>query len=137
MSLILATRLANARPLIVPRGSSSVSRMVAVLDDRVSRFVGENSYRTHPLVKKFSSHPDRVCIHCEAAAVIKVINYFTGKLGVSRSSVVSGRVRLDLSGFKLSVARVLASGNAALAAPCVDCRRILNHFNIHNVEWTQ
>lgn len=125
-----AILLARARPLIRPRGSSSISRMVAILSDGVSEFVGENSYQTHPLAKRFSRNPERVHLHAELDAVIKAARYFTGRLGVKRDTYV------DLGEFKLSVARVLADGTPALAKPCPDCDRALKYFNVTEVEYT-
>lgn len=132
MSLQLALRLARNRPLIKPRGSSSISRMVAVVSDGVSTFIGENSYRSHPMVARFSKNPDRICLHAESAAVIKALRYFTSRLGIRRDDIYS----IDLSGFSIYVARVLADGSPANARPCEDCQRMLKSFNINRIEHT-
>lgn len=132
MTLSLAIKLARSRPHIQSRGKSSISRMVAVLTDGTSTFIGENSYKSHPLVRYFSRHPDKICRHCEMDAVIKAIQYFTGKAGVSRKSFFD----VSLEGFSLSVARVLSDGTPALAKPCTECDDMIRFFGIDTVEYT-
>lgn len=133
MSLDLALSLARSRPLIVPRGSSSISRMVAVMTDASLTFVGNNSYKSHPMVVLLTKNPDRNCLHCEMDAVRKACNYFTSKLGVRRTDLS----KVDLSDFTMSIARVLYDGTPALAKPCEICQGMLDNFSINKVEWTE
>ena len=133
MSLTLAVRLANARPLITPRGSSSISRVTTVLSDGVSQFIGNNSYRSHPFVKYFSESDSKICLHSELDALNKAVRYFSRRSGVSYKKSIS---HLFLSGFTASVARVLSNGEPALAKPCSVCQKALDHFKVSNIEWT-
>ena len=132
MNLNRAIELARRRPLIKPRGSSSISRMVAILTDGTSEFIGENSYKSHPLVRYFTKRSEKICRHAEADAVIKAVQYFTGKTGVSRKSFSD----VSLEGFTLSIARVLADGSTGLAKPCQDCDDMIRFFGIDTVEYT-
>ena len=132
MNLHRAIELARRRPLITPRGSSSISRMVAILTDGTSEFIGENSYKSHPLVRYFTKKNERVCRHAESDAIIKAVQYFTGKTGVSRKSFAD----VSLEGFTLSIARVLADGSTGLAKPCQDCDDMIRFFGIDTVEYT-
>jgi hypothetical protein len=104
-----------------------------VLTDGVSLFIGRNSYRSHPVAKRFSGTDAKICLHGEIDALVKATNYFTKRSGIHRSKAFS----VDLSGFSISVARVLADGSPALAKPCQSCQRALDHFNIKHVEWTE
>lgn len=124
---------ARRRQRIVPRGSSSISRVSAVLSDGVASFLGRNSYKSHPVAKKFSETDAKICIHAEVSALIKASSYFTSRAGLHRSKALS----VDLSSFSISVARVLADGSPALARPCQNCQRALDHFNITKIEWTE
>lgn len=124
-------RRARLRKLIIPRGSSSISRMVACLSDGTSTFWGENSYKTHPMVRRFSRNPDRCCTHAELSAIIKAVSYFTKITGKRRDSYVS------LTRFSMYIARVLADGSPALSKPCPDCSRAIYFYEISNVEYTE
>lgn len=131
MTLALALNLARKRRLITPRGSSSISRFCAVLTDGRSSFTGCNSYKTHPLALRFSNYHSKTCIHAEISAIIEAKNYFTKISGTRRDDYV------DLSGFKMSIARVLADGSPGRATPCGACREALRWFRINEVEWTE
>lgn len=132
MSLELAIRLARSRAPIVPRGKSSISRMCAILTDGHTAFTGFNGYKSHPLVRWFSKKDEKVCRHAEGDAIIKAVQYFTGKSGTNRKSFFD----VDLSGFTMSVARVLADGSPALARPCPECDEMIRFFGIDTIEYT-
>lgn len=108
--------------------------MCAVLTDGTALFTGFNSYKTHTLVSRFSTHPDRIHLHAEMDCIRQALNYFSKKSGVHRNSIIN---QVDLSEFKLYIARVLADGSPALAKPCSDCQKALKFFGITNVEWTK
>lgn len=130
MSLKKAISLAQQRQKIISRGSSNISRMVAILTDGNSTFTGENSYRTHPLVQKFKTTEGKECVHAEIAAIIKARYYFTKIAGTRRDSYVT------LRSFRMYIARVLADGTPALAAPCPECQTAMEYFQIKDVFWT-
>ena len=95
-------------------------RMASVLSDGRSFFIGLNSRKTHPLQKRFTTHPERICTHAEIAAI----------------ALATKTVGDDLSSFLLSVARVQRNGTIGLAQPCPGCMRAIKHFKIKHVEWT-
>lgn len=133
MSLELARSEARKRPFIQPRGSTNMSRMAAVLTDGTLTFIGYNSYKSHPLQKKFSEDPEcKIHVHAETDAIIKACNYFTSKSGTRRN--YWGEI--ELGNFKLYVARVLADGTPALAKPCIGCQSAIVAFGIKEVCWT-
>lgn len=149
-NLDLAVSLARQRELIKPRGSSSISRMSAVLSDGTAIFIGYNSYKTHPFVARFSDNLQRICIHAEMDCLIKATQYFARITGVSYKSMrakpgcetggrasITNRLRGNLSGFELSVARVLADGSTGLAKPCPTCQRAIEYFGINKTEFTK
>jgi hypothetical protein len=130
VSLILATRLARARTVINRRGRNHLSRFCCVLSGRNLTFIGYNSYKTHPLQARYSKYPHT---HAEVDAISKALNYFTKIQGKGRRNVEG----ISLSGFKLSVARVLGDGTPGLARPCVSCCKAINDFGINHIEWTE
>lgn len=82
------------------------------------------------MVRRFSSHPDKICQHAELSAIIKAINYFTKITGKRRDTYVS------LAGFSMYIARVLADDTPAKAMPCEDCQRAISFYEISTVEYT-
>lgn len=132
MKLITAIRLAQKRVRIIPRGSSSISRTVAILTDGTSDFFGENSYKSHPFVKRFSDNTDKICLHAELEAILEAVRYFSRIRGVSYTTH-----QYDLSSFRMYVASVLADGTPALAKPCLTCQRALDYYGIHDITWTK
>src|ERR1700742_198052 len=105
MSLALAIRLARARDMPAKLGNQRMPRMVAILSSRNVAFIGINSPRTSPLQARFADRPDRTATHAEIHCLEQAIRYFS-KINHSRRIVDN----LDLSGFRLSVARVLGWG---------------------------
>lgn len=125
-----ALRLARKRQLITPRGSSSISRFCAILFDGTSRFIGYNSYRSHPLAKQFSDNPEKICVHSEVDAIIRAKAYFQKVTGTRRDSYI------NLSDFDIYVARVLADGTPGNAKPCKACQEALDWFGIKEIYHT-
>jgi tRNA(Arg) A34 adenosine deaminase TadA len=81
--------------------------------------VGENSYeKTHPkmacLAKK-TNKPDRIYLHAEIAALVKV-----------RSGTP----------YKIFVERYDSKGNPKLAAPCPICMMAIKEAGIKRIEYT-
>lgn len=109
-----ATLLALANPI------QKLPRMGAVLLTKDKNWHGGmNSYKTHPLAKKFGRNDKSICLHAEIDAIVSCI-----------------RKGDDPEGGTLFVARVLKNGKAALAKPCEGCQKAIIHFGIKDVEWT-
>lgn len=135
-NLNLAISICRSRELIKPRGSSSISRMSAVLSDGAAIFVGHNSYRSHPMMAMFNTgNPARICLHAEVHALVQARDWFAKRTGLSKASIIA-KSRGRWGGFELSVARVLADGSTGLAKPCEVCQRAIEYFGIEDVEFT-
>lgn len=118
MSLRLAIKIARSNP-IKQRGRNSISRFGAVLTNGRTFYYGYNSYKSHPLAKKFSGKEETICIHAELDAILAWINEME-----------------DLDKYTMYVARVLKDGSPAIAKPCRACQKALIHFGVGNCEWT-
>jgi pyrimidine deaminase RibD-like protein len=93
-------------------------RFAALITDK-KRIVsyGFNSWTTHPLQAKFCMHPEAIHLHAEIAAI--------------------AAAKCDVEGMSMFVARVLRSGEPALARPCKGCQDALLAFKFKNVYWTE
>lgn len=129
MSLKLAVKHARSNP-ILPKGRNSISRFCSVLTNGRQTFLGLNTYRTHPLQRKFGSNDNCIHIHSEVDAVVKATRWLARRNGKHYSSVD------DLSDFTIYIARVLKDGTPSIAAPCEGCQRLLIVYNIGEVYWT-
>lgn len=95
-------------------------RMGAVLKTKNSFWHGgQNSYKTHPMAKKFGRNEKSLCLHAEVDAIRNCLRFGD-----------------DPSGGTLYVARVLKNGKPAMAKPCEGCERAIVAFGIKDVEWT-
>lgn len=109
---------------IQSRGRTSISRMAAlIISENWLEFQGVNSYKTHPLVKRFSKDDTKICLHAEMDALVKYFRYDPGWTG-------------PLSHYDIYIARVLKDGTPALAKPCETCLGALTYFGIRNIYWT-
>lgn len=96
-------------------------RIVAAVTDKKGRLlsIGVNSYeKTHPLQAKYAkqaSKPDKVFLHAEIAALVKVRN------GIPH---------------KIYIARVNKAGEPCLAAPCEICQLAIEYAGIEEIEYT-
>lgn len=110
---------------IVPRGRTSIGRMGALITNGEVGAYGQNSYKTHPLARKFSGDDNRICLHAELAALIRFQSRFVKPF------------EFDMKDFDIYVARVLKNNTPALAKPCNACMGALRYFNIRDIYWTQ
>jgi hypothetical protein len=88
-----------------------------IFDKRRFISVGYNSFCTHPLQAKFTTHPDRIHLHAEIAAI--------------------AREKIDVEGMDMYIARVWKNGKPALAKPCKGCQSALAAFKLKNIYWTE
>jgi deoxycytidylate deaminase len=128
-NLLRAIELAKTNP-IKPLGRNNISRFACVLDNSWVQHTGFNSYKTHPLQKKFGSNSESIHIHAELDAIIKAIRWEASQAGARYKDIT------DLSKYRLSVARVLNDGTPSIAKPCSGCLKAIASFNIKEMEWT-
>lgn len=113
--LTIATRIALNNPI------QKLPRMGAVLVSKRGIYHGgQNSYKTHPLAKKFGRNDKSICLHAEVDAILSCL-----------------RNGDTPEGGKLYVSRVRKDGTPALAKPCEGCERAIVAFGIKEVEWTE
>lgn len=115
MSLKLAVEYAKKNP-IKARGRTSMPRIAAVLTDGFSFITGFNSYKTCPVQASFGTDEFKVHRHAEVAAL---------KEGARR--------RVRFKDYTMYVARVLADGRPANAAPCTGCMAAIKKFGVKRV----
>lgn len=109
--LLKAVELAKKNPI------KGLPRLSALIYDKKRLVaVGYNSLTTHPLQARFRSHPSRIHLHAEVAAIVAA--------------------KQNVEGMTMYVARVLKNNEPALAMPCIDCQRALAAFNLKDVFWT-
>lgn len=113
--LTRAIELARQNPI---KGLPRVAALLVTKNG--DEYVGFNSYKTHPLAKRFGRNNQSICLHAEVDAIRKWLRN-------------EGRE----SGGTMYVARVLKNGEPALARPCEGCERALVAFGIEEVEWTE
>lgn len=111
---------------ITSRGRTSISRMAACITDGVIRQLGWNTYKTHPLMYRFSKDHTKICLHAEIDALVRL-------------SARYGLTDLQDFGFDVYVARVLKDGTTALAKPCGTCMGALVGLgiNYNHIYWTK
>lgn len=81
--------------------------------------VGEAKYKTHPMQQKYSSHPERIYLHAEIDAIIKVINKHGTEI---------------LEESVLHVVRLTKAGKLSNSKPCEGCMRAINAFKIKGIQ---
>jgi tRNA(Arg) A34 adenosine deaminase TadA len=105
---------------IISRGRTSISRMAAWITDGSEIFEGWNTYKTHPMMYKWSEDHDKICLHAEIAALIQALREYSW-----------------LYNFDCYIARVLKDNTPALARPCETCLGALTYYEIRNIWWTE
>ncbi len=110
MSLALALEIARANAVV------GLPRLGAVIcDGKRVVSTGFNRRKSHPLAARYQKNSECIYLHAEISAI--------------------ANAREDITGMTLYVARVLKSGEPALAMPCQGCARAVVAFGL-NVEWT-
>lgn len=104
-------------------GKAPISRFGAVLTNGKRIYVGQNKWKTHPLMLKFNKHPAALFLHAEIDVIVKAI-----RDGVD-----------DFSDYEMYVARLTKGGRTGIACPCEGCQGALKAFGIDfkNVYWTK
>ena len=77
--------------------------------------IGQNSFKTHPLAKKFGHKGS--CQHSELNAIIKY--------GME-----------DCSGLNMAVLRIDRRGKLNMSKPCYSCRKLIDHVLLRNIYYT-
>jgi tRNA(Arg) A34 adenosine deaminase TadA len=82
---------------------------------------GVNRLKTHPMMLRYSKHPDCVNLHAEIDCIVKVINRYGTSI---------------LKECTLYVARTYQSGATANSKPCDGCTRAIRAFGIPKTFYT-
>jgi tRNA(Arg) A34 adenosine deaminase TadA len=82
---------------------------------------GVNKKKTHPLMAKFSKHPEAVYLHAEIDCIVKCINRYGTEI---------------LKECELYVARSYQDGTTAGSRPCEGCSRAIRAFGIPRTYYT-
>lgn len=95
---------------------NSSFRLGAVLCDK-NRIVavGNNSYKTHPVLRHLTKWP---CIHAEQDAIFS-------------------RGLDNCQGLDLYVCRVKRDGSIGMSKPCAVCSKLIEAVGIRKVKWTE
>lgn len=93
-------------------------KLGAVILDSQKRLVsvGHNSYRTHPLQKKFNPNPDKIHLHAEIMAL--------------------SRLSREDQPHSIFVVRVKKGGGLGNAKPCKGCQAALSAFGVDSIYWS-
>jgi deoxycytidylate deaminase len=94
--------------------------MAAVLVTNDGVVVGMNKRKTHPLQARYGKNEKAICLHAEIDALAK-----------------ASRLRYNIEGGRMYVARVKKDGQVGSAKPCTGCARALIAFGVDKVEWTE
>lgn len=83
---------------------------------------GVNQRKTHPLMKQFQDHPEKLYLHAEINAIVQVINKYGTEI---------------LPETEIYVTRLSKGGNIGSSKPCESCQKAIDFFKIKRVHyWT-
>ncbi len=88
--------------------------------------VGYNSTKTHPFQKKYSHHPDAICIHAENDAIMQALRTHSSN-DLKQASIYVVRAKRTERDSNFS---------KGLAKPCEGCQRALASFGIKRVYYS-
>jgi tRNA(Arg) A34 adenosine deaminase TadA len=111
-----AIRLAKANPTDLNKMAAIIAKRTRILG------TGMNSRKTHPLQRRFSNHPLKVCIHAEIDAI---------------RDALRSHEEEELHGATIFVARVMKNGSTGYAKPCSTCSKALDAYGITAVHYTE
>lgn len=132
MNLEVAIKIARARNPLAKKNGKRLQRHVAILTNGRVMWVGINSWRTSTLQAMFRDREDRIACHAEIHCLEQAIRHFSKINGHARRD----HAKVDLSEFRLSVARVLSDGSVGASKPCLGCASALARFKVKGLEWT-
>ena len=99
------------------------ARMAAVIAHRRKILaVGINRYQSHPMQAKFNPNEHAIYLHAEIDAIRAFVKTYGSE---------------SLKNCDMYVARVLKSGETALAKPCDGCKMAIATFELNDVHWTK
>jgi deoxycytidylate deaminase len=94
--------------------------------------IGINSYKTHPMQKLYTDHPDKIYLHAEVAAIQDALRRLNNHWW-------SWDTKDLLVGYSLYVVRVKqskAGWTYGLAKPCKVCQPHIENVGIQTVKFT-
>lgn len=83
--------------------------------------VGVNQRKSHTLQRRFSGRDEKVWLHSEITAIVKVINRYGTKI---------------LKDCELYNLRLTRGGEIGISKPCEACQKAIEAFGIKKVHWT-
>ena len=83
--------------------------------------VGMARYKTHPLMAKYQDKSERVFLHAEIDAIVKVINKHGSEI---------------LKDSDMYILRLTKGGSLGMSKPCYGCQKAIDAFGIKNVYWS-
>lgn len=89
--------------------------------------VGYNSYKTHPLQKRFSKNIEAIFKHAEVDSIINALRH-VDPLDLSRATLYVYRVK------KLTKDHI--DWSDGYAEPCCGCKQAIEHFNLKKVVYS-
>jgi tRNA(Arg) A34 adenosine deaminase TadA len=111
-----AIKLAKENP-------TDLNKMAAIIYKRkLVMGKGMNSRKSHPLMRRFSNHDLKICIHAEIDAIRDALRVYHAA---------------ELEGAEMAVARIMKNGSTGTAKPCRACQAALATFGISAVFWTE
>ena len=84
--------------------------------------VGMARYKTHPLMAKYQDKSERVFLHAEIDAVVRVINRYGSAI---------------LKDCDMYILRLTKGGSLGMSKPCDGCQKAIDAFGIKNVYWSK
>lgn len=116
MALNLAIYLARSNPI------KKLPKVGAVLSVNRQYMIGRNTYKTHPLQKRFAVNEHKIHMHAEIAAIVNALRIWPKE---------------DIKGSSMYVARVHRDGTIVDAKPCTGCMGAIAAFGISSIHWTE
>lgn len=89
--------------------------------------IGYNSYKTHPMQKRFSKNIDAIFKHAEVDCIINALRHLD-PYELERSTLYVYRVK------KLSKDHI--DWSDGYSEPCCGCKQAIKHFNIKKVVYS-
>lgn len=112
-----AIKLAKSNNIIL------LPKMAAIIYKRKKILgVGMNSYKSHPMQKRFSIDDKKIFLHAEIDALKNALKEHDAS---------------ELIGAEIIVARIMKNGKCGFAKPCDICQKALTEYKLSGIYWTE
>lgn len=119
MDLIIAQKLFELAKHVTPVANAKIISAV-VFRGRIYG-IGQNSYKTHPIAKKFHDNPQKQCLHAEMDACIKAL-YNLSEDDIKKATIYVLRSKKNFT--------------PGLAKPCKACENFIKSLGIIKVAYS-